>query len=662
MTHLHKRLALGASFLALAAALPYGAARLAEREIHRDLTGAGLTVERVQVSMAGHIVVEGLAAARSHGTLKVGRIEQTIGLAGLVSPARAQSSSYAIDNLSFAMGSMKLDIPKVTVEGGNFAKDDIPKIFAVDAGMVGRLKSLSAKSVSVPEMRIVGTIPDVGDLAYTVRNLAADNIQQGRIEKMAIATTTYSTKGRNGTQSGEMRSSEVRGIDMVQSARIYFETAKGDEKPAPVYDSYVIEGMRSTVEDKAAVDLEVGRVSTGAMRMRPLKEKPLVDLIQDLIAQGAAQKAAGNKKPDPATLASMFENLTDMMEAVEDDGMTMENMRMVVGERAKPDASFSIAKIEGSFGGGKMQPGYRVFGIDAAGGGSTVKVASMAFEGFSYTPMFRGMAAAMRAGDPDFKRTDPRKLIPTLGTVTLAGVDIDVPDPATPKGIAPERLTIKLAKFLIGAKNQINGIPTKLDFAIDNLAMKLPEHSSEQGIRTLRALGYSAVDMSARLNAQWNEASKELQIAELSLGGAGMGKARISGTLGNIGREIFEADLPMAQVALMGATAKAINLELENQGLAEKAYAMQARAQSRKPDDLRRELGTMAALGIPAVLGTSDSAKAISGAVAKFLTQPKSLRLDVKARNAGGIGIPDMVTIKDPQKALELVNVSATAE
>lgn len=662
MIQLRKRLALGASALALAAALPMGAAEFAERSIRSDLTGAGLSAERIAVSISGKVVVEGISTAVAGGTLKIGRIEQAAGVAGLISPAWAQSGSYTIDNLSFAMGSLTLDVPKVTVVGGNFTKDDIPNIFAADAGMVGRLRTLSAKSVSAPEMRFTGAIPDVGDMTYTVRDLAADTIQQGRIERLGIGSTVYSTNSRNGKQKGEVRRSEVRGIDMVQSARIYFETAKDGEKPAPVYDTYTVEGMRTVVEDKAAVDLEIGRITSGAMRMRPLKGQPFVDLMQQIIAQSAAQKAAGGKKPDPETLARLFENMTDLTDSIEDDGMTAENMRMLVGDKGQPAATFSIARIEGSVGGGKMQPGYRMMGIDAAGGGAAFKVASLAFDGFSYAPMFKGMAEAMRAGDPDMKRTDPRKLIPKLGTITLTGVDIDAPDPSTPKGITPERLTVKLGKFLIGVKDQINGIPTKLDFAIDNLAMKLPKHSSEQAIRTLQALGYPAVDMSARLSAKWNEATKELRISELSLGGAGMGKARIAGTIGNIGREIFDADLAMAQVALMGATAKAVNLQLENQGLAEKAYAFQARAQSRKPDDLRKELGTMAALGIPAVLGASDTAKAISGAVAKFLTQPKSLKLDVQARNAGGIGIPDMVTIKDPQKALDLVNVTASAE
>ena len=661
MSPLRKRLTLGASLLALAAATPFVASDMAERAIRNGFSEAGVDVARVDVSIGGSVTLEGLTHKTPSGQVSVGRIEHRIGLAGVFTPALAQAGSYSIDNLAMAMGAVKLDIPKIVVEGGSFSKDDIPRIFALDAGMPARVKTLSAKSVSIPEMRFTGNVPEVGEMSYVARNTSADNIQAGRVDRVVIESTSYSTKGPTGSQKGTVSRSEVRGMDLTQVARVYFETAKSDEKPAPVYDSYVVEGMKVSVADKAALEMEIGKVWSGAMRMRPLKGQSLVATVTELMAQAEKQKAS-KEKPDAATMSRTFDNILDLMDAVEDDGMTMENMRVFVGDKAKPDAALTIAKVEGSIGGGKMPAGYRVTGIDVKAPDTSAKIASIAVEGFSYAQSFRGMAEAFRAGDPDMKRIDPRRLIPKIGTISVVGIDIDAADPKSPKGIKPERIVVKLGKFLLGAKDQINGIPTKIDFAIENLAMKLPEHSSEEGIRMLRALGYPAIDMSAKLSASWVEAAKELQITEISVGGVGMGKARISGTLGNIGREVFEADAAMAQVALMGATAKAVNLQLDNAGLAEKAYAMQAKAQSRKPDDLRKELGTMAALGIPAVLGASDAAKAISGAVAKFLAQPKSLKLDLTARNAAGVGIPDMVTVKDPQKALELVNVSASAD
>lgn len=70
----------------------------------------------------------------------------------------------------------------------------------------------------------------------------------------------------------------------------------------------------------------------------------------------------------------------------------------------------------------------------------------------------------------------------------------------------------------------------------------------------------------------------------------------------------------------------------------------------------------MAQMGIPAVLGPSDDAKEIAGALAKFLTTMKSLKIDIKSKNAGGIGLPDMVTVSSPDRALGLVDVDASAQ
>ena len=117
----------------------------------------------------------------------------------------------------------------------------------------------------------------------------------------------------------------------------------------------------------------------------------------------------------------------------------------------------------------------------------------------------------------------------------------------------------------------------------------------------------------------------------------------------------------MMQVALLGATAKSVSLKIENTGLAEKILVMQARDQGRKPEDLRKELGSMAAMGIPAILGPSDEAKVLAGAVARFLAKPKALTIDLEAKNAGGVGIPDMATLSNPQAALNLVTVKANA-
>ena len=52
-----------------------------------------------------------------------------------------------------------------------------------------------------------------------------------------------------------------------------------------------------------------------------------------------------------------------------------------------------------------------------------------------------------------------------------------------------------------------------------------------------------------------------------------MGSVVIRGIIGNITKDVFSSDMAMAQVALMGATAKSLAINIENRGGFERAIA-----------------------------------------------------------------------------------------
>ena len=657
----HKpRLIAGVSLTALAVAAPLVASTIAEQAIRAEISAVpGASVERVHVAaLSGRVTVEGLAS----GAFRAGRISWTQPLAALASPALAQAGSYSIDNITWSFDPVKIEIPTVKLTGASFSKDEIGKIFAIDAGMPLRIRGLHAQSASVPSIKFSFAVPDVQTMTYELKDITADKIEAGRIAKFVLGGGSYSAKDKNITQTGIIGRSEVTGLNLAQSARVYFDTAQPGEKPAALYDSYVSEGMTQTITGMVPVDLQYGRMQMGSFRARPLNGKSIATVVNEGMAAAAASKGGqGGKDLEKQVLAKLFASFSDAIDAFEDDGMSVENIRFSAGDKAKPTASGTIKSIKGTYGNATSPAGFSINETEVKAPDITARLALLSFEGYSYAPIFKAMAEASKEGDIDFKTIDPRKFMPKLGTTTIRGFEIDAPDPKSPKGVKPERINVKLGTFQFAAKDQIKGIPTDISLGIDNLALKLPENSADDAIKQLKALGYSAVDMSAKIAAKWNEAKKEVALSEISVSGKDMGAARISGVIGNIGRDVFEADLTMAQVALMGATAKGVSLKVDNAGLAEKILAMVARQQNRKPDDLRKELGGVAAMGIPAVLGPSDDAKVLANSVAKFLTKPKTLTIDVTAKNAGGVGLPDMVMVGDPQKALGLVNVKANA-
>ena len=77
---------------------------------------------------------------------------------------------------------------------------------------------------------------------------------------------------------------------------------------------------------------------------------------------------------------------------------------------------------------------------------------------------------------------------------------------------------------------------------------------------------------------------------------------------------------------------------------------------------MRREYGIAAAMGIPAMLGNSPSAKAIAQAVARFVAKPGRLSISARARQPAGFGVADFMSGPDPASVLNALEVTATAE
>ena len=651
----------GVSLGAMILAAPVALGLIAEREVARSLDRAGLSHDGVSVApFAGTVLVQGLVSA--DGGTRVGSVRWQTSPLTFIAPAQAQAGGFVLENIKTTLKQGSVTIPKVTVEGASFSQDDWAKIFAWDAGLPSRLKSMNASLITVPEIQVLVSIDAQNKMEYTVKSVMAERLVAGKFARVTTGDTVFSTTAPGMTQDGVVKKTEMTGFDMVQAARVWFETAAPGEKPAPLYDSYSFDGMTSTAKGATPLQMDFGKVTGRSVRMKPLKGTSMASLVNDLIQAGADKKIEGKfgKAEEKVLLRKLMPALIDLIESFEDDGAGGENMVIRANAPDGKPVAFKIGKFAGSYGGGTVPSGFLVADIEMTAPDVTARLGHFGIAGFSYLPTLRGVAEALEK-DGDFKAVDPRKFIPKIGEITVKGLDIDAPDPNSPAGVKPERIALKLGQFLLGGKNEVNGIPTDIRIGLQNLAFKLPENSSDANLKMIRALGYGALDLSAQIAASWNEAGKEIRISEVSVGGVNMGTVKLNGTLGNIGRDVFEADPAMVQVALMGATAKALSLKVENTGLAEKLLTMQARQQSRSADEIRKELGTLAALGIPAMLGPSDDAKAISGAVSRFLARPKALSIDVTARNAGGIGIPDIVTVGDPQSAMKLVSVKASA-
>ena len=84
---------------------------------------------------------------------------------------------------------------------------------------------------------------------------------------------------------------------------------------------------------------------------------------------------------------------------------------------------------------------------------------------------------------------------------------------------------------------------------------------------------------------------------EMTLSGRDIGSLRLAGTIGGLGPELFASHIPAASLLMLTATAKALDLTIQNTGLFERFLAAQAKALSLKPEELRGSTFTVTSAG-----------------------------------------------------------------
>src|SRR5918993_1876005 len=187
------------------------------------------------------------------------------------------------------------------------------------------------------------------------------------------------------------------------------------------------------------------------------------------------------------------------------------------------------------------------------------------------TDVLRGLA---KRPAEKLDRADLRKLVPLIGTVRLTGLDVDAKyaDLAngSSKAAGPDTIRFGIRGIEMTADKPIDGVPTNLRLAFDNVTFAVPPNAQDDGLKTLAALGYGALDLSLVTAASWNEAGNELVVREVSVRGADMGSAVLRGVLTDVGRDVFNPDSAVAAAALVGARARNVHLTIENKGLFER--------------------------------------------------------------------------------------------
>jgi hypothetical protein len=552
---------------------------------------------------------------------------------------------YTAANLRFSIGPTTYVVPTADIRGTSLGKDELASL--LDPGsatpVADRIARLSASEIVIPEMR-AETMIAAGTQAAIYRDIRLSNVGAGRIASATAASGSFEGSGPEGPSRGTFARTEMSELDIGLMMALLNGGGAGSTEMRRIYGSFSIEGM--TTEGPKGARARIARLAG-----RDFKAKPTAQGWIAAINSVPAKTDLNTASPDERSrIVTAFADMLDSFEigSVEATGMEF-------SDKGGKDAAGRISRI--GYASGPTGSEFRIEGIDVGGEDGHVRIANFSIGGISLSPMLQ--AGRELAGKSELTASDMRRLVPIIASIRLSGIEVDTKgDPK--KREAPMKVSLGVLELL--ADKPVESIPTDLRLNIRNLSVPIAAAAKDETAKQLVGLGYDKIDASLTANFGWNEPGQELVIRELSTEAAGMGSIGLRGVIGNVTRDVFNPDQALAAIAWMGATARSLDIIVQNGGLFERLLARQAAEKKRSVDDLRREYGMTAAVGIPVMLGNSAAAKALGQAVARFVAKPGRLSVQARARDAGGLGVADFAAAADPISLLDKVELNATAE
>jgi hypothetical protein len=572
----------------------------------------------------------------------------------LLAPALAQADQIVLDDVTLVQGSSSYTAKRIVLSGVGSTRTEIEAVFDRTASepLAERLRRIHARQVTIPELVADQQVGPVRQRT-TYRNAVASDIRGGHVASLTIDEGIVETDGPPGRSTATHGRLTLTGLAAPDLARIYVE--KGGPMPAPfakVYDRLSLDDIRHRAPNGASV--RIAKVEGRDVLMRPTEESwsgstSLISAMEEI------------DQPSSAETNRLAVAIADLLGAFE-IGLAEIHGLSIDGTTDKGDpVGVRLHRVAYSGARADRPAEMRFEGFESTVREGTSRIAALAFKGFSFQATLEGVKALKGKSLDDLDAVTIRSLIPTIGTVQLSGLDLDVLD-AKNGGPKPRRIRLTVKDLELTADKPLNGIPTNIRMGLRNLAVPLPSDSPEDGIKTLLNLGYGSVDLSFAVAATWNEPGNEIILRELSASGAEMLNVKAGAVLGNVTKDVFDADTALATVAALGAKAKSLDVKIENTGFFERYLAQEAKKLRKTPDVLRREYGSAAAVALPMLLGNSDQAKRLGQAVARFVAKPGRLQVSARAKGAEGVGVADVAAMPTPGAILERLEITASTD
>jgi hypothetical protein len=619
--------------------------------------GAGLAALQLEPAVIGGIVFDHGAGRLSVGSARV----------PLWSAAWAQTpDTLALENVKFTFGSTSYEAKRIEFSGLTSTRADIDALLASGSEpFATRLTRINARQITIPELKLTQKLgPETSSGVY--KNIVLTDIVQGRVgQTMAETAAIDVTEGKDRTSLTYGRMS-IADLDLKTLATVY------ETKAETVSDALTKVHGAFSIDDLGLVDGKGLKLKAARLSGRDFMARPTKDSWSGTAAFLA--EIGQKKELSDEDHARMMPVAADMLSAFDIGFVEMTGLEMKVPPEAMKakkarqgkvtELTLKLGRIAYTSATAAQPSDIRMEGFEIFDEGGRMSAASTSLTGFSFQTTLNAMRGVEIKTFEELDAETLRAFVPTLGTLRISGLDLDVPkedEGDKSKGKKPERIKAHAEDFELTADKPFNGVPTNVRIRLQGFSVPLPENSKDDGFKDLLALGYKSFTLGTNLEANWNEATNEVAFS-YAFDSQNMARTSISGLLGNVTKEVFNPDTDAAMIASMDARTKSMKVEIQNHGLVDVYLAQMAKEQKTTPEALRKSFSTMAGSVIPTILGESEQGKAVGQAVARFIEKPGRLTIDARSKDPAGLGILQLMAIANNPTALDSLNITAMAE
>ena len=629
-----------------ATVLRSGADRAAREEFAKLARGLpGLSAVNVSADpWRQEAAIEGLTFRGGGLVVRVGRISLPFGApqslfasAAYAQDVVAPAGTISAENISIDVGAMHYTIKSIELSGTSLTKADLDSIFDPKStlSVADRIGKFSASQITIPEIAMQTTLgAQTENDSY--RDIVFNDVVNGRAGNLTIGSLTSNlTSAKVGTMQTTYGSIKMVNLDLSLSARIVSQARKSDSEPrGTLYDSLEI-GSGKIVVEKSNLEIDMGELSASGLRARPLRIPP---------ASAAALLAA--QDADSKRQAKAF--IADVLDSFELERLDIVDLRVTVTDK---DASgtgtlghmwfsrMAHAKIAGL--------GFENIAVEAQG--SAVKIGALVLHDIDLGAL-RDLAESKSSATPASNES-------LIGEIGLIGLDVDM---AAAKTAAEggRRTRFQLGKLDLISANPVNGIPSDFSTLIDHFTLDVKDAAGQ--LDELAALGYARIDLSSRVKAHFEASKQELGVEDLALSGMDMGAVRIACSFGNVKKDLFSKDPAQMEAAALSILVRRVEIDVEDGGLLERLIAASAEKTNKSLDQTREDYANAAAANVADSLGDGPQAKEVATSIAKFIGNPRNLRIVATAPD--GIGVAELALVKDPNILMNKLSIEASNE